>query len=316
MEGEIKDAVLKMMDKEVVCRVCGRGKILSMGKIPDCSSFAGQSMSPPIKGGLLWKCMECGSMFRYPVLSEKEYLALYEAASSTVWAGETLQRNDFSKIYSYLAGRAGGAILEVGCYAGKFLDGLPDKFVKYGLEPSAMASRNSAAKGITMLGKTLDDLAFEAIFDVIVAIDVIEHVLDVNAFLTSALRHVGKNGVLIISTGDPDCFFWNRIFKARFWYCSFPEHLIFPSFKYYCAYSRLHGLPQPEQMRFKYADIKFSVSLYKLLHQLLFAISPFVYRIMVRWRIRYRGGKVPLATDISPGVAGVFVDHQMVVFRK
>jgi len=79
-----------------------------IGEIPDCGEFAGQLISPPIQGGMLLDCRDCGSMFRYPTLHSADYIALYKNSPSTVWEPEEIERNDFSKIYAYLREHVGG----------------------------------------------------------------------------------------------------------------------------------------------------------------------------------------------------------------
>lgn len=298
------------------CRVCGRGEAESLGQIPDCGEFAGQLVSPSIKGGELWKCKDCGSMFRYPTLSPSEYLAFYEKASSGVWEGSESRRKDFATIYAYLQNHIGGSILDIGCYAGRFLVGIPEKFKKYGLEPSKSASNSAISKGINILGKTLADLDSKLVFDVVVSVDVVEHVLDVETFLVDALAHVNNNGLLIISTGNPDCFYWRRMFKARFWYSSYAEHLVFPSYKYCCEFSKRHNLPLPEQICFKYINFNFRASFFGIFHQLVFAISPALHRSWIKLRRSMKGNTVPMSTDVPLSAAGVFTDHQVIIFRK
>lgn len=298
------------------CRVCSDGMAELIGRIPDCGVFAGELLPSSISGGGLWSCRDCGSMFRYPTLTPSEYLAFYEMASSDVWEGGESQRKDFATIYAYLQNHIGGSILDIGCFAGRFLVGIPETFKKYGLEPSKSASNSAISKGINILGKTLTDLDSKLVFDVVVSIDVIEHVLDVETFLVDALAHVGKSGLLIISTGNPDSFFWRRMFKAKFWYCSFAEHLVFPSYKYFCEFSKRHNLPLPEQIRFKYIDFHFRTLFVGIFHQFVYAISPAVFLVWLKLAQSLKGNAIPMAVDIPLGAPGVFTDHHVIIFRK
>ncbi len=293
------------------CRVCGHGEATSLGQIADWEEFAGQQITPAIKGGWLWCCKDCGSMFRYPTLSSSEYIALYEKTPSKVW--EEVERNDFSTIYVFLKNHIGGSILDVGCYSGNFLAGLTNKFVKYGIEPSESATLDAVAKGIKMLGKSLEDLEPAMVFDVVVSIDVIEHVLDVEKFLSQAFAHVKENGLLIISTGNPDCLFWKKIFKSKFWYSLYAEHLTFPSYNYFNQYARRNGLPPPEQIRFRYTK---SSSLDRLFLIFRFLHSYVIYKVLkIIHRITSDGLTTqPLIGDVS--LIGVFTDHHVIVFRN
>lgn len=299
----------------LTCRVCGHGEAKSLGQIPDGGEFAGQHISPPIKGGELWICNECGSMFRHPTLSASKYISLYEKAPGTVWVGDETERNDFGAIYAYLKRHPGGSILDVGCYTGNFLAGLPGKFEKYGIEPSMGAWEMAVSKHINMLGKTLDDLEPGKVFDVVVLIDVVEHVIDVESLMGQALRHVKENGLLMISTGNPGCFFWRKVFKSKFWYCFFPEHVTFPSYKYFVEFSERSKLRTPEQFCFRYKKMGVLTRLVRLLLYITSESLPDFYRALRNLRnvVTGRGA----GATVQPGsLMGVFSDHHLVVIKK
>lgn len=298
------------------CRVCGHGVSVSLGKIPDCGYFAGQLVSPPINGGKLWVCKDCGSMFRHPTLSQGDYFSLYEKAPSTVWVEGEVERNDFALIYTYLSNHIGGSILDVGCYSGSFLAGLPEKFEKFGIEPSDSASRCANSKGIQVLGKTLAELDSGMVFDVVVLIDVIEHFLDVKKFMSQALAHVKENGLLIISTGNPDCFFWRRLFKSMFWYSLLAEHLTFPSYKYYNEFSMRNGLQPPEQICFRYLKIKPMERFSKMLRNAPLLLPPVIYQGLRKIYNFTKGSTSTITVGAPVNLIGVFTDHHLAIFRK
>lgn len=297
------------------CRVCGHGVAESFGRISDCGEFAGQQVSPPIKGGELWCCKDCGSMFRHPTLSSSDYISLYEKAPNTVWVEGKMERNDFKTIYTCLGGHIGGSILDVGCYSGDFLAGLPDKFKKFGVEPSNSAARCASSKGIGVLGKTLSALDSGMVFDVVVSIDVVEHMLDIKEFLVQALAHVKENGLLIISTGNPSCFAWRKMFKSKYWYSLYPEHVTFPSYKYFNEFSKRNGLQAPEQICFRYMKMIPMERFLKLLGYALFLLFPTIYQGLRKIRSFTNGSTARIFTD-TPSLVGVFADHHVIIFKK
>jgi len=298
------------------CRVCKCGESMSLGQISDSDVFAGQAVNSSISGGELWLCRNCGSMFRHPTLSLDEYISLYEKLPATLWAGQEGNRNDFSLIYEYLKDHTGGDILDIGCYSGDFLAGLPDGFRKYGLEPSYMASQVAGSRGIEVLGKTLDELHSRALFDVIVAIDVIEHVLDVEEFVNQILPHLKDNGLLIISTGDPQCFAWKRVFKSKYWYCLFSEHLTFPSFRFFIDYSVRNGLCPPKRIRYRYLKLGVVERIAKVLKVLPVILPPFLYRALRR-SYRFLKGDFHLNSPGPPtSLIGAFTDHHLVIIKN
>jgi SAM-dependent methyltransferase len=75
---------------------------------------------------------------------------------------------------------------------------------------------------------SLEDLAPELRFDVIVAMDVIEHVPSPRALLVQLLSRLAPGGRLLITTGDGTNPLW-RLVGARWWYCYYPEHIAFIS---------------------------------------------------------------------------------------
>ncbi len=300
----------------VRCRLCGRDAAEAVGPIPSCGHFAGKPIKPPINGGELFKCQSCHSMFRRPILSQSQYLALYEAASNDIWQGYESERNDFLTIYTCLADHSGGSILDIGCFTGGFLAGLSAKYQKFGIEPCKWAANRAHSCGIQILGKTLAELGSEATFDVVVATDVIEHVIDVEGFLETALAHVGKNGLLIISTGNPESFFWRRWFKARFWYCSFAEHLVFPSYKYFADFAARHHLSLPRQIEFKYVKCNLNSVALGLFKQLVYAVSPSIYNNLRLAVYRVKRNESPPVGDAPIGAAGIFTDHHVIILRK
>ncbi len=298
------------------CRICGDGEAVSLGVLPDCREFAKQQIEPPIMGGELWRCQECGSMFRYPTLSADQYLDLYQAAPGGVWEGGESQRNDIAAIYAYLEHHGGGSVLDIGCHAGGFLAGLPDRFSRHGLEPSELAAASARKKSVRILGKKLEDLDSGQTFDVVTAIDVIEHVPDVEGFLVKALVHVAEGGLLIITSGNPDCIYWKSVFKARYWYSSYPEHLVFPSFRYFRIFAARAGLAEPRQDRFKYVRLRPVAALLGFVHQLAYAFIPDMYFACLRMKQSGETRGAPETAAIPFGGAGIFTDHHLIVFRQ
>ena len=76
-------------------------------------------------------------------------------------------------------------------------------------------------------------------------IDVIEHVTNPGELLDQALPHLTPGGTLIISTGDAGNVLWRRVFRSRFWYSSFPEHITFPSLRYFHIWHEGKDLKAP-----------------------------------------------------------------------
>lgn len=291
------------------CRFCGANTCNSLGEVADGDMFGGRVVGKPISGGQLWHCLDCNSMFRYPALSEKEYLALYESIDSEIWEDVCLRKDQvlvLSELHNVIEA---GRILDVGCYAGQLLAALPNAYEKFGVEPSKAAAAKASDKGIHVLGPSINQVAPNIKFDCIVSMDVIEHLLDPVDFFNKAFQLLSPKGFLIITTGNPNSFAWQHIFKSRFWYVTNAEHVSFPSQKFITRKAQELGGGVIKIVNFRYADIGVRRSIVKLFGQCVYALSPKLYTAM-------RG--VGKDGSCSPSIYsfGLFKDHHLMILKK
>jgi SAM-dependent methyltransferase len=82
------------------------------------------------------------------------------------------------------------------------------------------------AKGFDVVLADAQNFDLGRTFDVIVAGDIIEHLGDLNGFLTSCKKHLRPNGRLLISTPNP--WYWRNIVKAALHkeVLNNPEHVV------------------------------------------------------------------------------------------
>lgn len=209
------------------CRQCQSSRVTLLGRIPQSSRFAGQTLNPAWDGGSLYLCQQCHLGFRHPVRSDQEYEALYDSAPDSVWVSTEL-RPDQQRVRSAIRSRhAQGKVLDVGCYDGSFLRALVPQFQCFGIEASAAARRAAEANGVSVLAPHIRDLAdVEQLFDVVSAIDVIEHVVQPFLFLQTLVARTKPGGDVMISTGTLDALAWQQAGGA-YWYSAIPEHISF-----------------------------------------------------------------------------------------
>lgn len=238
------------------CRQCGSAALDGLGRIPRADVFAGQPLVPPWEGGSLFACRDCALTFRHPIRSDDVYEQLYAQALADVWvAGELRpdQRLVLDAVRHLL--RPGGSVLDVGCYDGTLLAALDPSLDRCGIEASDAAAAVARQHGIRIVGRRVRDLdALEERFDLICAVDVIEHMARPDDFLRSLTRGLAPGGSLLISTGSADAPAWREA-GGCYWYCSFPEHLSFISPTWAEKAAPALGLRVAGVQRFVYGEI-------------------------------------------------------------
>jgi SAM-dependent methyltransferase len=305
-----------MVDDPTNCRLCAGADIERLGIIPDSDYFAGRVLPDALVGGCLWRCLSCLSMFRHPLLPAAAYLDLYVNGAADSWGADS-GRQDLRIIRRIIAQHASsGQVLDVGCGDGGFLAALPSGLKKYGVEPSVAAASLATRLGVSILGQAVGDLPPQAQFDVITIIDVIEHVADPAELLDQVLPHLMPGGCLIVSTGDPSNPFWCKVFQARFWYCNFPEHISFPSLRFFQLWQQSKGMRPPEAVRTRYRQLPFWRMGLSFGVQAAYMVSPACLTGAGRCLQWLRGVRDSRRRFFSPGSLGVFTDHQVVTIRR
>lgn len=126
----------------------------------------------------------------------------------------------YSKVNKLIKGMSVGSVLEIGCGSGRYLEQLS----KLGWQITGVDIQNKGKDYIRVIDveKGFD---LKQQYDLILACEVIEHIVDTDFFLQNLSKHLKENGTLIIST--PNLLFWvNRIvmmagFKPFFAYADF-----------------------------------------------------------------------------------------------
>lgn len=304
-----------MCEAQPECRLCKSSLTWHLGPIPDSDFFAGNVLPLPVPGGSLWQCLACQSKFRHPILPEHEYQRFYENGAACHWAG-LKNRQDMQVVIRLLGEvRDLGCVLDIGCGTGEVLGALPAHVKKFGIEPSP-AGVQAAERGISVLGASLDCISSGRQFDAITILDVIEHLADPPAFLDRAYALLASGGLLIVSTGDPGAKAWQHYPQHRFWYASFPEHLSFPSFEFFSQWARRCGAGSIEKYLIRYRRLSLAGRLSALMIQLAFVASPGLLSAVGRFVDRIQRAPHPRRRHFSPGVPGLFFDHQILVIRK
>jgi SAM-dependent methyltransferase len=305
-----------MADNPSACRLCGGRRLACLGVLPASDYFAGRVLPEVLPGGRLWRCGDCDSMFRHPTLSSSRYRELYESGAPEQWHGDS-GRRDLQVVSSLILRHAGAArILDVGCGAGDFLVSLPAGLSKFGIEPSVGAANEATRRGIRIVAQTLEELPADSRFDVITIIDVIEHVPDPALLLERAYAHLSDAGLIVVSTGDPQNVLWRSVFKARFWYSSFPEHVTFPSRLFFERWAADNAGRVVTTLSTPYRRLPQWKSAVYFLIQGVYLASPRLLDWTGRCFARLGLLPEPRRRHFAPGVGGLFADHRVVAIRR
>jgi len=213
----------------VNCRQCGSQLLKNRGEMIQADTFGGVSLPSIWEGGRLYECKHCYLVFRHPVRDQSEYLSLYEMAPEDTYRNDSL-RHDQRLVRDVIVRHcAGGTILDVGCFDGALLNSLNSQFKKFGIEAAKAAIEVCKKTGIEIIAESADGLkAIDQKFDVICAVDVVEHLISPKQFFDDLSASLKPGGLLVISTGNASNKVW-KIFGGRYWYCAFPEHISFIS---------------------------------------------------------------------------------------
>ncbi|GBD96145.1 ubiquinone biosynthesis O-methyltransferase [bacterium BMS3Abin06] len=133
-------------------------------------------------------------------------------------------KNLISRIYPHLSPDTSKSVLDVGCAYGFFLD----EMRKIGMSVHGLDLSENAIQWMEKeLGiKGTVGLSFDAPdgpFDIVTAIEVIEHAPDPHSFLDDLYKRLRKDGLLVIRTGANDTTA-ARLFGKRWWYLNPPDH--------------------------------------------------------------------------------------------
>ena len=208
---------------------------------PDCSSLETKVISgvgkafrqPDEEGGFLqpvyriWKCESCFLHFRTPSLTDGELGDYYASLPPNHWEYTAFNPPErrIQKAIRDLPEKS--RVLDFGCSSGRLLAPWVSSHDCYGFEINAAAAATAESRGLKLLSN--DELwTMSGSFDLIVLVDVFEHLRTPSKLLTNLWRLLAPNGRLIVSTGNGN--HWAcRIDPSQFWYFRNLEHLCMTS---------------------------------------------------------------------------------------
>ena len=210
------------MAVDLACRVClgdlrpsvaGRGTILTAAALAP-------SQHEPGRHADLFSCPDCGTVQQPALPGHDELVELYRDMADEEYLGEEAGRRATAARLLDLVGPhvPGGRLLDVGCGHGLLLDEARRRgYETVGLELSRTAAGH-AREGLGLDVREIPLEAFEggAGFDVVMLVDVLEHLDDPLAGIDHCVRLLRPDGVLCVVTPDPSSV-TARLAGVRWW---------------------------------------------------------------------------------------------------
>jgi SAM-dependent methyltransferase len=213
----------------VVCRLCGDVAEL---RYPGSEGWVDTSTLAPTNHevgahGDLYVCQRCGTVQPSELPSQELLASRYAATEDDRYLDEEPGRRRTARRLLDLLDRrvSPGPMLDIGCGHGLLMAEARDRgWDPTGLELSRSAAGHARNLGLVVLERTIEDAGLApGSFDVITAVDLIEHLHDPQDFVRRCRELLTPGGALVIATPDPE----SRVARAfgRRWWAYIPAHL-------------------------------------------------------------------------------------------
>jgi len=171
------------------------------------------------------QCNNCGLIYMNPqdAAVEKLYKDVVDDAYLDSWDERAEVFKNHLKIISEY--KNSGKILDIGCYAGIFIDEAQKKgYEVNGIEPSEWAAAYARKKtGVLVINACCNEKQFftDKDFDVVTLWDVIEHLSNPSLTLSNVYSYLKEEGIVVITTHDIGSFIAKIMGKRYPWLMRF-----------------------------------------------------------------------------------------------
>ncbi|MDX2359908.1 MAG: class I SAM-dependent methyltransferase [Crocinitomicaceae bacterium] len=181
----------------------------------------------------LYSCKDCSFVFTKKIPEHKELIEHYSSNYAITRYFSPITAKRYSDLLdSFEPFRKTNRILDIGCGHGFFLEIAMQKgWEVYGSELTEASVKECSKKGIKMFHGELKDGPFENdFFDIIVSIEVIEHINSPQEFVDQIYKLLRKGGEFYMSTPNFNSTLRYRL-KADYDVIEYPNHLSYYTHK-------------------------------------------------------------------------------------
>jgi SAM-dependent methyltransferase len=194
-------------------RATGTDRAAELARLcPACDRTTSHSLRFRTNGCDILQCSNCGlgrteaSRFDPAAYYTRDYFSGRHADGYADYLGtEPVLRREFARTVDFIRGyRPCGRLLELGCAYGFFLMEAARHFEVTGIELAADAAEHGRRVGLNVLQGMADATTLQAVgpVDVIVLLDVIEHLPQPRETLALCHRQLKAGGIIVVTTGD------------------------------------------------------------------------------------------------------------------
>jgi SAM-dependent methyltransferase len=197
--------------------------------------------------GRLLRCDRCGLAQRSPCPSEESLAELYRETPAEDMDYAFDKNSAWVAARQLLQARMQDLempqVLDIGCHTGTFLAGLPMTWRRFGVESAAGPVEVARRRGVEIIAPRLQDVGanWHGRFDAVCLFDVLEHLPDPAAGVSTASRLLRHGVLLLASTADFDAWTW-KLARGRHWYLQSPQHLSIASPRFFRHVATGNGL--------------------------------------------------------------------------
>jgi 2-polyprenyl-3-methyl-5-hydroxy-6-metoxy-1,4-benzoquinol methylase len=226
-------------EKLVACPLCkGENTTKRVGQINyNEPIYFSTNIISIIKVPELYKCGRCKCCFTQYAIPQPIAKLLYTNGDGTKrWSYKNFCADKTSEVVNYMDNLfiPDLKVVDIGANTGELLDFAKERgCLTYGVEYSQTSMNILKDKGHKVLNSLEES---NSLFDVICAFDLVEHLYDVPTFFNACFSRLNSNGVIVILTGNIKSFS-SSFSGSKWWYVSYPEHVVFLSEKYISGFT-------------------------------------------------------------------------------